>query len=136
MWEIRRNALFICPEGGIYTFKKYALSHGIKTRLVSGDTTIKNNDKGKETDMEFLKEILGEELFNQIAEKINAHNGNEANKDNQIKIGNLGSGEYVGKGKYDALLNEPPKMVHRSTAGCNLAKVYTHQITKPCNKPL
>jgi len=53
--------------------------------------------------MEFLKEILGEELFNQLAEKINAHNGNEENKDNQIKIGNLGSGEYVGKGKYDAL---------------------------------
>lgn len=53
--------------------------------------------------MEFLKEILGEELFNQMAEKINAHNGNEANKDKQIKIGNLGTGEYVGKGKYDAL---------------------------------
>lgn len=53
--------------------------------------------------MEFLKEILGEELFNQIAEKINAHNGNEANKDNQIKLGNLGKGEYVGKGKFDAL---------------------------------
>lgn len=53
--------------------------------------------------MEFLKEILGEELFNQITEKINAYNGNEANKDNQIKIGNLGSGEYVAKGKYDAL---------------------------------
>lgn len=82
---------------------KYALSYGIKTRLVSGDTTIKNNDKGKEIDMEFLKEILGEELFKQIAEKINAHNGNEANKDNQVKIGNLGSGEYVGKDKYDAL---------------------------------
>lgn len=97
----RRRCLFICPEGGIYTFK-YALSHGIKTRLVRGDTTIKNGDKGKEKDMEFLKEILGEELFKQFTEKINAHNGNEANKENQIKIGNLGSGEYVGKGKYDA----------------------------------
>ena len=53
--------------------------------------------------MEFLKEILGEELFNQFTEKINAHNGDEANKDNQIKIANLASGEYVGKGKYDAL---------------------------------
>lgn len=53
--------------------------------------------------MEFLKEILGEELFNQVAEKINAHNGNEANKGNQIKIGNLGSGEYVAQGKYKAL---------------------------------
>lgn len=53
--------------------------------------------------MDFLKEILGEDLFAQVAEKINAHNGNEANKDNQIKIGNLGGGEYVGKAKYDAL---------------------------------
>ena len=53
--------------------------------------------------MDFLKEILGNDLYAQVAEKINAHNGNEANKDKQIKIGNLGSGEYVGKGKYDAL---------------------------------
>lgn len=53
--------------------------------------------------MEFLKEILGEELYKQFTEKINAYNDNEENKDKQIKIGNLGSGEYVGKGKYDAL---------------------------------
>lgn len=52
--------------------------------------------------MEFLKEVLGE-LYEQFAEKINAHNDNEANKDKQIKLANLGSGEYVGKGKYDAL---------------------------------
>lgn len=55
--------------------------------------------------MEFLKEILGEELFNQVAEKINAHNGNEANKENQIKIGNLGTGEYVSKLKYEDAVN-------------------------------
>ena len=53
--------------------------------------------------MEFLKGILGEELFAQVAEKINAHNGNEANKENQIKVANLGAGEYVGKGKFDSL---------------------------------
>ena len=53
--------------------------------------------------MEFLKEILGEELYAQFAAKVNEHNGNEANKDKQIKIGNLGTGEYVGKGKFDAL---------------------------------
>lgn len=52
--------------------------------------------------MEFLKEILGDDLYKQLEEKINAHNGNEVNKDKQIKIGNLGSGEYVGKGKYDS----------------------------------
>lgn len=53
--------------------------------------------------MEFLKAILGEELFAQVVEKINAHNGNEANKDNQVKIGNLSGGEYVSKGKYETL---------------------------------
>ena len=53
--------------------------------------------------MEFLKELLGEELYSQVESKINEHNGNEANKDNQIKIGNLGKGEYVGKAKHDAL---------------------------------
>ena len=53
--------------------------------------------------MEFLKELLGEELFSQVEAKINEHNGNEANKDKQVKIGNLGTGEYVGKGKYEAL---------------------------------
>lgn len=70
--------------------------------LVCGDTTLKNGGKER-IDMEFLKEILGEELFNQVSEKVNAHNGNEANKEKQIKIANLGGGEYVGKGKYDAL---------------------------------
>ena len=53
--------------------------------------------------MDFLKEILGEDLYAQVAEKINAHNGNEANRDNQIKIGNLGGGDYVSKAKHDAL---------------------------------
>lgn len=53
--------------------------------------------------MDFLKEILGEELFNQFKTKIDAFNGAEENKDKQIKIGNLGTGEYVGKGKFDAL---------------------------------
>lgn len=53
--------------------------------------------------MNFLKEILGEELYSQVESKVNEYNGNEANKDKQVKIGNLGTGEYVGKGKYDAL---------------------------------
>ena len=56
--------------------------------------------------MEFLKELLGEELFKQVEAKINEHNGNEANKDNQIKIGNLGTGEYVSKLKYDDIVQQ------------------------------
>ena len=53
--------------------------------------------------MEFLKAILGEELYKQLEAAIISHNGNEANKDNQVKLANLATGEYVGKGKYDAL---------------------------------
>lgn len=53
--------------------------------------------------MDWLKEILGEELYKQVETALNAYNGNEANKDKQIKLANLGSGEYVGKGKYDSL---------------------------------
>lgn len=53
--------------------------------------------------MEFLRAILTEELYKQLETAINAHNGNEANRDKQIKLANLGGGEYVGKGKYDAL---------------------------------
>lgn len=53
--------------------------------------------------LEFLKEILGEELFNQFIEKLNAHNGNDANKDKQIKLVNLTDGGYVSKDKYTDL---------------------------------
>lgn len=53
--------------------------------------------------MEFLKEVLGDELFETLVEKVNAYNADEANKDKQIKIANLATGEYVGKGKYDNL---------------------------------
>lgn len=53
--------------------------------------------------MDFLKTVLGDELFAQVTEKINAHNGDDANKEKQIKIGNLAGGDYVGKGKHDAL---------------------------------
>lgn len=56
--------------------------------------------------MEFLRAILGDELYQQVSEKINAHNGNEANKDNLIKIANLGGGEYVSKLKYDDIVQQ------------------------------
>ena len=55
--------------------------------------------------MEFLKGIYGDKAltFDEFVQAIHAHNGNEVNKDNQIKIGNLGTGEYVSKAKHDAL---------------------------------
>lgn len=54
--------------------------------------------------MEFLKAIFGEKAltFEDFVQAVNAHNGNEANKENPIKIGNLGGGEYVSRAKYDS----------------------------------
>ena len=55
--------------------------------------------------MDFLKMLFNEKAltFDELVQAINAHNGNEANKDKQIKVANLGGGEYVGKAKYEAL---------------------------------
>lgn len=55
--------------------------------------------------MDFLKALFGDKAltYDELVQAVNAHNGNEENKDKQIKVGNLGSGEYVGKGKFDAL---------------------------------
>ena len=55
--------------------------------------------------MEFLKSIFADKAmtYDEFVTAINAHNGDEANKENQLKIGNLGSGDYVSKAKYDSL---------------------------------
>lgn len=55
----------------------------------SGGTTFKNSSEERNNDMEFLKAILGEELFKQLVAKLDAYNGDEANKDKQVKLGNL-----------------------------------------------
>lgn len=53
--------------------------------------------------MEFLKQILGDELYTQFESKIKEYNGLEANKDKQIKLVNSANGEYISKSEYDAL---------------------------------
>lgn len=55
--------------------------------------------------MEFLKELFGDSSlsYDDFVKAINAHNGNEANKDKLIKLANLGTGEYVSRAKHDAL---------------------------------
>ena len=53
--------------------------------------------------MDFLREVLGDELYKQVEQALNAYNGDEAHKDRQVKLGNLASGEYVGRGKHEAL---------------------------------
>ena len=50
--------------------------------------------------MDFMKSILGEELYGQVEEKVNAHNAAEENKDKQVKIENINGGGYVSKEKY------------------------------------
>ena len=65
------------------------------------DIKTMNRKEGKT--MDFLKAILGDELYGQVAEKLNAYNGDEKNKDKQVKLVDLGSGEYVSKLKYQDL---------------------------------
>lgn len=45
--------------------------------------------------MEFLKDVLGDELYNQVSEKLK---GND-----KIKLANLADGGYVSKDKFDAI---------------------------------
>jgi len=56
--------------------------------------------------MDFLKTLFGDKAltFDDLVQAINAHNGNEANKESQIKLANLGGGEYVSKGKHESEL--------------------------------
>lgn len=56
--------------------------------------------------MEFLKEVLGEELFKQFNTAVKAHNEKPENKDSQVKLANIAGGQYVDKGKYDAAVAE------------------------------
>lgn len=56
--------------------------------------------------MEFLKGIIGEELYKQVADAVSAHNGKPENKDKQVKLADLGAGQYVDKGKYDTAVAE------------------------------
>ncbi|WP_286080630.1 phage scaffolding protein [Parablautia intestinalis] len=53
--------------------------------------------------MEWLKEILGEELYNQLIASIKAHNEKPENKGKQVELADLGKGEYISKEKYSAL---------------------------------
>ena len=71
--------------------------------------------------MEFLKEVLGADLYTQFAEKLNAYNGNEANKDKQIKLANLGGGEYVGKNKHDSEIEKLNNLLAGKTSELDTA---------------
>lgn len=56
--------------------------------------------------MEFLKEILGDELFAQLSQKLQDHNKNPENREKQIKLANLAEGKFVAKEQHDTLAAE------------------------------
>lgn len=49
-----------------------------------------------------LEELLGEELYKQVAAKIDEKNAGEPDKLKHIRYADLSEGEYVGRGKYDS----------------------------------
>lgn len=53
--------------------------------------------------MEFLKGILGDDLYSQVEQALNGYNGKPENKEKQIKLANLTDGGYVSKDKYTSL---------------------------------
>lgn len=65
--------------------------------------------------MDFLKEILGDELYAQFESKINEHNGKEENKEKQLKLADLGGGEYIAKGKHEFELEKLNQMLTGKT---------------------
>ena len=52
--------------------------------------------------MEFLKEILGDDLYNQVKTKVSSYN-EKADKDKKVSIANVNGGEFIAKAKYDQL---------------------------------
>ena len=83
----------------------------------------------KDGNMEFLKAILGDNLYEQVETKINAYNDNEANKD-KVKIGNLGSGEYVAKGKHDSELQKIQTLLDGKTTELDTANGLIAELKK------
>lgn len=80
--------------------------------------------------MDFLKVLLGDDLFSQVESKINEHNGNEANKDKQIKLANLGGGDYVAKGKYDSEIEKLNNLVNGKSTELNSANELIESLKK------
>lgn len=56
----------------------------------------------KGENMEFLKEILGDDLYEQVKTKVSSYN-EKADKDKKVSIVNVNNGEFIAKAKYDQL---------------------------------
>jgi transposase len=82
--------------------------------------------------MEFLKTIFGDKsmTYDELVNALNTHNGDEANKDKQIKIANLGGGEYVGKGKYDGEIEKLNNLLSSKTTELDTANNLIAELKK------
>jgi hypothetical protein len=80
--------------------------------------------------MDFLKELLGDDLFGQVESKINEHNGNEANQEKQIKLANLGGGDYVAKGKHDSEIEKLNNLLNGKSTELNSANELIESLKK------
>ena len=74
--------------------------------------------------MEFLKTVLGQELFAQVEAKINEHNAAEQDESKHIKLANLGEGGYVSKDKHAALETEKNSIQKQLTTAQKLVEDY------------
>lgn len=74
--------------------------------------------------MNFLKDLFGDKAitFDELTKAVDAHN--KANKDNQIKVANLASGEYISKDKFDAKEKELEKANDQLTALNDTVKTF------------
>lgn len=79
--------------------------------------------------MDFLKGLFGDKQlsFDELVSVIEAHN--QTNKEDQIKIANLASGEYVSKEKYDAKEKELTKANDQLTTLNNTVKTFEGEKT-------
>lgn len=72
--------------------------------------------------MEFLKNLLGEDLFKQVEAKITAHNSAEKDESKHVKLANLSEGGYVSKDKFAALETEKGNIQEQLTAAQKLVE--------------
>lgn len=59
-----------------------------------------------------LKDILGDDLYAQVSEKINAVNEKQEDKNKQVHFVDLSEGNYVSKGRYNDKVNELTSQVN------------------------
>lgn len=75
--------------------------------------------------MEFLEEILGTDLYNQVKTKVSSYN-EKADKDKKVSIANVNGGEFIAKAKYDQLKQD----LDNTTTSLNTANTTISDLKK------